>query len=390
MNKGIVVQISDKEIVILLPTGQFDRITNDGRNCQIGDEIVYSDKAPTTNSSVKGLVIAISGLAVALVATFFIVIKLLGLSSSDEVVAYVSLDINPSVEMGVDESDQVRVMKGLNADGEKLITNMKYQGKTLEEVTQLVLDQAEKGVLAAKEADIVVSATVLKENSKLSDIVLATKVKGQVVKHIQKLHAKDADGFSVLWFAVSPEMRQAAISKGISMGKFAVFLKLKDAGTKVSLEDYKAKSLTALAKEYATIKSLLASNTSFNKMELNQLLEDEKSGKLDQKLADQQKNEATKKPAGTKKPTSTPTPSSKPTPSPTPSNKPSNKPTTTPKPTDKPTKEPEGSNKPTTTPKPTPTPKPTTNPSDPNGNGNGNGENRAPQSGKPTNSPTGG
>ncbi|WP_442601646.1 anti-sigma-I factor RsgI family protein [Paenibacillus sp. KN14-4R] len=387
MNKGIVVEMDDKELIVLLPSGQFDRISKEDRQCQVGDEIVYTGSV-TAKSSIKGLIIAISGLAVALVAAFFLVIKLLGLSSSDEVVAYVSLDINPSIEMGVDESDQVRVMKGLNTDGEQLISTLKYEGKPLEEVTQLVLNQAEKGALATKEADIVVSATVLKENSKLSDIVLATNVKSQVVKHIQQKHAKDAEGFSVLWFAVSPEMRQAAISKNMSMGKYAVYLKLKDAGMKISIDDYRSKSLTSLAKEkeFATIKNLLASNQSFNKMELNQLLEDEKSGKLDQKLADLQKNEASKKPTGTKKPSPTPTstlkpsstPTDKPTNKPTPTNKSTDKPSD--KPTDKPTTSPNESNKPTATPKPPVSPKPpaSTTPS----HNNGNGESNAPASGK--------
>ena len=71
-------------------------------------------------------------------------------------VAYVTIDINPSVEIGIDNDEVVQDLNGLNSDGDDLIQTLVFKGKSLEDVTSDILDKAEQGALAKGEGDIII------------------------------------------------------------------------------------------------------------------------------------------------------------------------------------------------------------------------------------------
>jgi hypothetical protein len=361
-NRGIVLEIQDKQLIVMRSTGQIDCIPRGKRVCEVGEEIVY---VIPTKSSVKGLIVAIVGLSAALVASFLLVLKLAGVTSTDEVIAYVSLDVKPSIEIGIDENEIVREMRVIGNGDETWIRDIKYEDKSLEDVTAAILDKAEKGVLSGREGDIVIGASVKVENAELSDIVLETKMKEQVTKHIQDTHPNNAKDFIIVTFAVPDELRRIGNVQGLSMGQYAIYLKMKSGGDHLSFETIKASTLRELDAEVEGLIEMLTSDQSMSKAVLSELLQDEKAGKLDEDLANQG---STIKPKATPKPTSTLKPTTKPTGSPTSSPKSSerpdrsSKPTQTPSNSAKPTSKPENTKKPTNTPKDSSEPSPTTRP----------------------------
>ncbi|MCD1259387.1 hypothetical protein B5M42_011135 [Paenibacillus athensensis] len=293
MNKGIVMELTDSYIVVMSPEGRFDKLPRQTRNCEVGEEILYT--APVKARFRKPQLAITSGLVAAVVLCFVLITALTGGPASGQVVAYVSIDINPSVELGIDNQEIVQDLQGLNSDGSELIQAVDYKGRSVQEVTAAILDKAEQGPLAKGEGDIIISSTLVASRSSVDDEALAAKLKEQVAKHIEEAHPAEASHYEVTAFAAPQEVRQEAQASGVSAGKYAIYLSAVNSGVDVSIDDIKSVSVHELAKENGGIGSLIKPDQPISKKSLKQLLDDEKSGKLTEKLQQAQKNGGTGK-----------------------------------------------------------------------------------------------
>ncbi len=209
-----------------------------------------------------------------------------GKLGSPEVVAYISMDINPSVEMGIDIDENVLELRGLNEDGIALVESLEYKGKKLEQVTEGLLDKAEQKALAGGEAEIVITSTVVQEGSKVNDESLAAKLKQQVTKHIETTHPQQAKSYQIAAFAAPAEVREAANQNGVSTGKYSVYLNAKNSGADVTLEELKKESVLKISKSKPDIAQSIRLNQLPTKADLKQLVKQEKAGELDKKVAE--------------------------------------------------------------------------------------------------------
>ncbi|MBD0379878.1 anti-sigma factor domain-containing protein [Paenibacillus sedimenti] len=289
MNKGIVMELSENSIIVMSPDGRFEKLPRGTRNCEIGEEILF---APVKRRMKVPQMAIASALAAAIVMCFVLVSTLTGNVPGGQVVAYVTLDINPSVEIGIDNQEVVQDLRGLNTDGETLIQSLEFKGKSLEAVTSEILDKAEQGALAKGEADIIISSTVVEEKAAINDEAIATKLKEQVSKHIEQTHPDQVKNYEVTAFAAPQEVRQEAKASGVSAGKYAIYLNALNNGTKVSLDDIKSVSIHQLAKDNGGIDKLVAPDKPIDKTTLKKLVEDEKSGKLNEKFQQMQKEKS--------------------------------------------------------------------------------------------------
>ncbi|WNR43693.1 anti-sigma factor domain-containing protein [Paenibacillus roseipurpureus] len=281
MNKGIVMELSENSIIVMNAEGRFEKLPRGTRSCELGEEILY---APVKRRLRVPQMAILSGLAAAIVVCFVLVSTLTGNGPGNSVVAYVTIDINPSVEIGIDNKEVVRDLHGLNRDGEQLIESLVFEGKSLADVTSAILDKAEQGALAKGEGDIIISSTVVGPKSNVNDEAIASKLKAQVNKHIEDSHPDQVKNFEVQAFAAPQEVRKEAQASGISAGKYAIYLNAMDNGVKVSLDDIKSTSIHNLAKENGGIQSFVKPDRPIDKNSLERLLADEKSGKLSERV----------------------------------------------------------------------------------------------------------
>jgi hypothetical protein len=293
MNKGIVMEINESNIIVMTSSGRFDKLPKKGRTCEVGEEIVYAE-APSKRSKFPPLGIA-SGLVAAIVLCFVLITGLRGTTADAQVVAYVSIDINPSVELGIDSQEIVRDLRGLNTDGIQLIVSLDYQGKKLETVLSAILDKAEQGSLAKGEGDIVISSTIVQPQEGLSDEAIADKLRQQVAKHIAEAHPNQVNNYEVTAFAAPLEIWEEAKVSGVSAGKYAVYLNALSNGTKVSLDDLQAVSIHQLAQDNGGITKLVDPAKPITKSSLKILLDDEKSGKLAERLKEKERSNTSNK-----------------------------------------------------------------------------------------------
>lgn len=327
MNKGVVMEINEKSIIVMTPSGSFERIPSRNRSCQVGEEIVYASRPSGVRQPVFGVM---AGLVAAVVLCMMLFSGIPAAFADKTVVAYVSIDINPSVEIGIDKRERVREMHGLNEKGLELVRSLKYSGKSLEEVTDKLLHKAEEmKVFESGEADIVIASTRVKEESDVDDNLVSEHMKQQILAHVVSKHPDQAEKIVVTAFSAPAEVLEPAKASGLSLGKYAIYLNARGAGHDVKVEELKQDSVHAIAQETGGI-SKLVDPSKLKKDSLKELLQEEKNGSLDKKVQDKKaedkKKEDEKK--GTVKPSSktSPTPgkasgapvSSKPNPAPTP------------------------------------------------------------------------
>lgn len=326
MNKGLVMEVQGKSIIVMTPSGTFERIPARNRKCQVGEEIIYASR-PTRHRQP-----AFAAMSVFVAAVVFCMMLFTGVPAifaDKSVVAYVSMDINPSVEIGIDKREKVRELRGLNEKGLEIARDISYSGKSLEEVADKVLQKAEDmEIFKSGEADIIIASTLVDEDKGVNDQLVTDHLKQQVMAHVITKHPDQVEKIVVTAFTAPAEVREVAVETGLSLGKYSVYLNAKSEGHDVKVEDLKQESIHNIAKEAGGL-SKLVNSVKLEKESIKELLKEEKDGSLDKKVKEKSTDAKSSTKPSTKS-SSTPKPTSpSPTPkqaTPSPSNKASVKP----------------------------------------------------------------
>ena len=137
--------------------------------------------------------------------------------------AYISIDINPSLELGINRFDRIVSVDGYNEDGEDLaetlhITFMEYN----DALEQILSCQSIEDYLSQ---DAIMSLTVAGDNESQYSEILGT-VEACASDH-ENIHCHSGD---------TEEIHEAH-DAGLSFGKYQAYLILKDLDSSVSLDD---------------------------------------------------------------------------------------------------------------------------------------------------------
>jgi len=240
--RGVVLEYNEGSVTILTPQGEFLSIPWTKTPCpEIGSEIVFNEPAaPKIRFRYTGL----AAIAACLLVVFLSVSLWSGvfLPDSRQVVAYVSVDINPSIELGLNKEGKVVKSVGLNSDGELLLQKLALNGLTVDEAVELITQ-------AAVENNYI---TAEKENTVLITVSEPHKVPEEVKKLEQKVEAKlTANQLSATTkvLEVSGDIRKKAKKLGVSPGKYIVLLEAVDKGLELSVEDIKGDSVVQAIKK---------------------------------------------------------------------------------------------------------------------------------------------
>lgn len=91
----------------------------------------------------KGLIAKIGSVAAA-AALSITVFAACGSESSAKAAGFVTLDINPSIELTIDKNDRVTSVYAVNRDAEILLVDMDLEGKKIEDAAEAIAKTAEK------------------------------------------------------------------------------------------------------------------------------------------------------------------------------------------------------------------------------------------------------
>ena len=181
---GICIELNQDRSIFLMKDGQFVTGTPTG-NISIGEEARFYpfEKKPVIRWQP---IIAPLIAAVAALALFLSVL----VSPAEEAFGYVQIQINPGVELGINEKHEVVSIRELNSDGEKLIRQLgEWKDRPLPDILNRVIGLA----VTEKTEDITITA-VEEDGRELKDSIkkVAEEVSSDTDNEKMAIHLKAA------------------------------------------------------------------------------------------------------------------------------------------------------------------------------------------------------
>ncbi|WP_144495184.1 anti-sigma factor domain-containing protein [Bacillus thuringiensis] len=156
MNKGIVMDIKKHSVVVLTPNGEFITCKRKGDSCIIGEEISFDEQEQkASHFSIPSFLKPAS----ILVACFLFAVLFFYNQPEEKVFAYVSVDINPSLEVSVTKDFRVIDLQACNDDGRRILKELKqWENKQLQEVIRTIIKQSQEDKYLTNDKQIMLTA----------------------------------------------------------------------------------------------------------------------------------------------------------------------------------------------------------------------------------------
>jgi hypothetical protein len=214
VKKGVIMDIDERFLTLLTPEGEFLKAQKLNQDYLIGEEMVFlpvsdsKNKAPFFRKRVIGKPLIAAACAL-IVATSFIPFL-----NDNEVYAYMSIDVNPSIELAVNDDLEVVGLEAYNPEGELVLSSIKgWKHKEVDRVTSTIIEEMKKQGYF-KQTDKIVISTVYDQEEKL-------KVKQKLETNIVKIEEKIAKhNLEVTIVQATKEEREMAHKQGITAGEY--------------------------------------------------------------------------------------------------------------------------------------------------------------------------
>lgn len=199
--------------------GQADVATSDAFRTNVADD---------ANIATKKKIRVITSLRAKITLAACAVLIALGIGGGAYVyqtpVAYVGIDINPSIELGVNYFDRVVSAEGDNADGQDILSEINVVGMTYKEALASLNDSlTNKGYLTA---NATVAVTVMcDDDSRCSNLEETSQ------------RCFSSAGQGVYCSRATSTEHHEAHKAGLGMGKYLAWRSLVDAGVDISADD---------------------------------------------------------------------------------------------------------------------------------------------------------
>ena len=202
------MEINRRFLTVLTPDGEFLHVRRQDQLYQVGQEINFSSKELEKKRVPFSMPIKVAFTACAFVLVF---ISIIPVYQANQVYAYMSIDVNPSIELGMNENLKVVELIPYNKDGEKIVNMLSnWKRKDIDEVILAIMNEINKQGYTKKNHEVVVSTVFVedqhKDNNKLQ----------KEIKVIEKEIAKE--NLNVILVEASQKDRENAKEKGITTG----------------------------------------------------------------------------------------------------------------------------------------------------------------------------
>ncbi|OIK14610.1 hypothetical protein BIV60_11240 [Bacillus sp. MUM 116] len=223
MKKGIVMEIEDAFLLLLTPEGEFLRARKRNQTYEIGEEIHFfpienNDLRPSqTGRSVKYLLKNLlkmkplwAGLTVLLLILGFFIPSY----QDKKAYAYMSIDVNPSIELGVNKKMQVVELTGFNKEGKEIIAKIPdWEKKDVSDLTENLLGEMKKEGYFKETEQVIISTVRTEEAEEQAEDKLKKNIE-EIKEKVNKQHLEA----TVL--SGTEKERKEAHQLGLTTGKY--------------------------------------------------------------------------------------------------------------------------------------------------------------------------
>ncbi|MEF7557096.1 anti-sigma-I factor RsgI family protein [Bacillus thuringiensis] len=229
MNKGIVMDIKKHSVVVLTPNGEFITCKRKGDSCMIGEEISFDEQEQKASRFSIPYFLKPASL---LVACFLCALLFFYNQPEEKVFAYVSVDINPSLEVSVTKDLRVIDLQACNDDGRRILKELKqWENKQLQEVIRTIIKQSQEDKYLTNDKQVMLTAVA-------KDKLLEPKLE-KVMKELKKEY--ELKHITVEYQSSTMQVRENARKAGMGTG---VYIKQENEKNKLKQENEKNKSVT--------------------------------------------------------------------------------------------------------------------------------------------------
>lgn len=201
---------------MLTPDGQFLKTKNDHRTCEIGEEITFEGETRMGRraSFFDFLKLRPFKLGVfTMTAIILFILILLPVFSDNKAYAYMTLDINPSIEMALNSKYEVIELTPLNHDAKQVISDIgDWKSSDFKEVISNIITDCSKHGYVKESKEILISTVY--ENT--DDNTYKKGVKKQLADMTEKYKGT----YQVQSLESDMETREKAKQEGMSTGSY--------------------------------------------------------------------------------------------------------------------------------------------------------------------------
>jgi len=233
-SRGIILEKTGTECIVLTPEGEFCR-SRCRFNAQPGDEVKVARPRPLARYL---LLVASFVLVVVGWQTYRLMLR--------PVAAYVSLDINPSLELALDESAVVIKITPLDPEGKRLAETLDLRGTPVDQALGRLLENAVRLRYLDRQQNNAILVTITPAGSKEPPVSIA-----DVARMVEnEIRARNIPAKVVASGATVGE-RQHAHRAGISPGRYKMQVEAAARGKRLPSQVIKTESLAQLEERVA-------------------------------------------------------------------------------------------------------------------------------------------
>ena len=151
-------------------------------------------------------------------------------------VSYISMDVNPSIELTINSFNRVIGVQAFNEEGKVVLFELSLQHKEYDEAALLIMEKITD--LGYWKEDSSVFITVQSDNLNRESTILETIEMG-VDSHMETHHT----GGQVDIFSVDSETRKCAHREGMSTAKYLAILQLQELDLTTTMEEHCKRSI---------------------------------------------------------------------------------------------------------------------------------------------------
>ncbi len=210
----MVVEIRGRTCIVLTPQGEFRKVALPSRGVRLGEEIALSPVKAAAGIWRRPFFAA--------ACVFLLLFAGFLYYDYNAAVAYVGLDINPSVELGVNRRERVCRTSGLDAEGKALLKKVSVFGLPVEQAIEALVAGAVSARYIEPARENVIFTTVTATKGERSRDLLDEQ---QIAQSIEKALRMSGVRAEVVVEEAPPEVRRQARQAGLSTGKYLLQLR---------------------------------------------------------------------------------------------------------------------------------------------------------------------
>ncbi|CAH2715489.1 hypothetical protein BACCIP111895_02673 [Neobacillus rhizosphaerae] len=217
MKTGIIMEIDDVFLTLLTPEGEFLRANRQNHPYALGEEIHFfpvESGNPFKAIDIFKNIFKLKTVWAVMAAIIIFLSTCVPIYQNNKAYAYMSIDINPSIELGVNKKMQVIELYGYNKAGKQVISQLKnWNKKDVSGLTKVILAEMKNAGYINNNEHVIISTVRTKKPEE--------NVEKELQKNMDKIKATvDSQHLELTVLTATEKELDKAHQLGITAGKY--------------------------------------------------------------------------------------------------------------------------------------------------------------------------